>query len=244
MVEEVRYRSGGADAEVVVVAPALAGGRMEHWLVRDSERRRAEAQQRLDASLAALRAAGLSAQGRLGDADPLQALDDALRAERPDEVVISTHPPARSGWLERQVVRKARERYSVPVTHIVVDVEHETASSEGDGRSRSGRETPEAGLRLWHHTAYDRAIEIRRSGFRDEPAAFEGAEGRRGVFLVDRPDAGPGDDDAVLFAVDVPQATAAPYELPPAPDGGRRFLLPAALLNGLGPPIAVGEWAE
>lgn len=250
VVEEVRYRAGGAHAEVVVVAPVLAGGRMEHWLIADSERRRRQARARLDASLAALRDAGIAAEGRLGDADPLQALDDALRADQPDEVVIATHPPARSGWLERQVVRRARERYALPITHLVVDVEHETATSDADRPATGGAEraegaaAPPAGLRLWHRTAYDRALEIRRAGFRDEPAAFEGADGRRGVFLVDREDAGAGEEEAMLFVVDLPEASAAPHELPPGPDGSRRFLVPATVLNRLGPPISVGEWAE
>lgn len=244
VVEEVRYRSAGTGAEVVVVAPALAGGRMEHWLVRDSPRSREAAQRRLDTSLAALSQAGLSATGRLGDADPLQALDDALRVERPDEVIISTHPPARSSWLERQVVRRARERYALPITHIVVDVELETASSEADGRGGLTRPPAAPGMRLFHPTAYERAIEIRRSGFRDEPAAFEGTDGAHGVFLVDRPEAAEGADEAVLFAIDVPESTAVAHELPPAPDGARRFLMPAPVLNRLGAPIAVGDWAE
>ena len=38
---------------------------------------------------------------------------------RPDEIVISTHPDGRSNWLERGVVTAARERYDVPVVHVV-----------------------------------------------------------------------------------------------------------------------------
>jgi GABA permease len=110
VVDEVRYR-GGPGAEVMVVAPALARGRLEPWLSSDSERRRADALERLDASVTAFTDAGIPAQGALGDADPMQALDDALRTFDPDEVIISTHPPQRSNWLERQVVAKARERY-------------------------------------------------------------------------------------------------------------------------------------
>ena len=80
----------------------------------------------------------MSARGHLGDADPLQALDDALRIFDPDEVVISTHPHARSNWLERQVVRRARERYPVPITHVVVDLEHDTAVSDPGAPGSSG----------------------------------------------------------------------------------------------------------
>ena len=47
----------------------------------------------------------------------------------PDEIVISTHPPGRSNWLERGVVDSVRARYDVPVTHVVVDLEAQAASS-------------------------------------------------------------------------------------------------------------------
>jgi GABA permease len=80
------------------------------------------AQDRLDSSLAAMRAAGIEARGEIGDGDPLQAIEDALRTFAPDELVISTHPEGRSHWLERGVVTAARERFALPVTHVVVDL--------------------------------------------------------------------------------------------------------------------------
>jgi hypothetical protein len=75
--------------------------------------------------MAMLREAGISARGEVGDADPLQAIEDALRTFGPDEIVISTHPEGRSHWLERGVVSGARDRFAVPVTHVVVDLESE-----------------------------------------------------------------------------------------------------------------------
>ena len=125
VVEEVRYRAGPGDAEALVVAPQLAGNRLTHWLDGASDERRAKAEERLAQSVAALEAAGLRASGQIGDADPLQALDDAARIFPPDEVVISTHPPDRSNWLEKRVVQRARERYPWPITHVVVDLEAE-----------------------------------------------------------------------------------------------------------------------
>ncbi|MDQ3865262.1 MAG: amino acid permease, partial [Actinomycetota bacterium] len=68
-----------------------------------------------------------SARGQVGDDDPLQAMDDALRSFGADEIIISTHPPGRSNWLERDVVSRARERYECPIAHVVVDLEHERA---------------------------------------------------------------------------------------------------------------------
>jgi hypothetical protein len=245
VVEEVRYR-GGPRAEVMVVAPALARSRLEHWLTSDLERRRLQALERLDASVTAFKAAGLRAQGALGDADPLQALDDAIRTFDPDEVVISTHPPQRSNWLERQVVRRARERYALPITHVVVDLELEAASaSRGDAPAAPAPAPaaepagePVRRLRVYHASDYEGALAIRESGFRD---AAEGT--RSGVWVTDRPpDAGDG-GDRVLFAVDLPEAAAAAYEQ--AGTGGRRmFLMPAELLNRHGPPVVEGDWSE
>jgi hypothetical protein len=76
-----------------------------------------------------MRAVGLDARGEIGDGDPIQAIEDALRTFRPDELIISTHPEGRSHWLERGVVERARERFALPVTHVVVDLEADTSSA-------------------------------------------------------------------------------------------------------------------
>jgi hypothetical protein len=124
---EIVHRARGG-AEVLVVCPAL-NSRLRHW-TSDEDAARALAQERLDASLAALRSAGIEARGQVGDDDPLQAMDDALRTFGADEIIISTHPPGRSNWLERDLVGRARESYGCPIAHVVVDLEHERVRSE------------------------------------------------------------------------------------------------------------------
>jgi GABA permease len=57
------------------------------------------------------------------------AVDDAVRTFSPNEIVISTHPPGRSNWLERGVVDSVRARYDVPVTHVVVDLDEKTSAT-------------------------------------------------------------------------------------------------------------------
>jgi hypothetical protein len=121
--ECIREKTEGYDGRVLVVAPAL-NTPLRHW-TSDEDGARLDAQQRLDSSLGALRAAGIDATGEIGDADPLQAVEDALRTFGPDEVIISTHPEGRSHWLERGIIGAARERFAVPVTHVVVDLERE-----------------------------------------------------------------------------------------------------------------------
>ena len=113
--------------QVLVVSPAL-NTRVRTW-TSDEDGARDAAQQRLDASIERLAAVGIRARGEIGDGDPVQAVEDALRGFPADEIVLSTHPPGRSNWLERGVVRHVRERFDVPVTHVVVDLERQAATS-------------------------------------------------------------------------------------------------------------------
>jgi nucleotide-binding universal stress UspA family protein len=108
-------------AMVHVVSPAL-NSPLRH-LASDEDTARAAAQERLDSSLGKLRQEGIEASGEVGDGDPLQAIEDALRTFGADQIVISTHPEGRSNWLERGLVTQARERFAVPVDHVVVDLD-------------------------------------------------------------------------------------------------------------------------
>jgi hypothetical protein len=117
----VAARSADRAAQVLVIAPALTG-RLAYWASDDREARRA-AEARLRTCLDALTAAGVAAEGAVGDADPLLALGDALALFPADEVLIATHPPGASCWLERDVVTRARARVAAPVHHVVVERE-------------------------------------------------------------------------------------------------------------------------
>jgi hypothetical protein len=117
----LQRKAAGARERVLVVCPAL-NSQVRTW-ASDEDGARAAAQDRLDASLARLRGLGVQAEGEVGDGDPLQAIEDALRTFGADEIVISTHPEGRSNWLERNVVGNARERFDVPITHVVVDLD-------------------------------------------------------------------------------------------------------------------------
>jgi hypothetical protein len=121
LLEILREKSAGVNERILVVCPAL-NSQVRHW-ASDEDGARAAAQDRLDASLARLRSEGIQARGEVGDGDPLQAMEDALRTFGADEIVISTHPEGRSNWLERNVVGSARDRFEVPITHVVVDLE-------------------------------------------------------------------------------------------------------------------------
>ena len=119
--ERIEKLSEGYDTKVLVVTPAL--NTRVRTITSDVDPAREQAQQRLDASLARLREDGIDARGEVGDGDPLQAIEDALRTFGADQIVISTHPEGRSHWLERGVVTGAKDRFAVPITHVVVDLE-------------------------------------------------------------------------------------------------------------------------
>jgi hypothetical protein len=106
--------------EVLVVAPALTS-RVRHW-TSDVDGARSAAETRVRGSVERLSAMGFAVRGEIGDHDPLVAIEDALRTFGADELIISTHPPGRSHWLEQDIVAKAHARFALPITHVVVDL--------------------------------------------------------------------------------------------------------------------------
>jgi GABA permease len=123
LAEEIKRAAAENRKHVHVVCPALTS-RVRHW-TSDLDGANAEAQERLNQTLSQLRAAGIEAQGEIGDEDPLRAIEDVLRTFAADEIIITTHAEAHSNWLERDVVTRARERLALPITHIVIDTEIE-----------------------------------------------------------------------------------------------------------------------
>jgi hypothetical protein len=90
--------------------------------------RRASAGRRLDKTLKALREAGVTAQGFVVETGPVQATKDALAQLEPrvDEIVVSTHPVERSGWMRRNVVEDIERNSPIPVKHVEAQDEGET----------------------------------------------------------------------------------------------------------------------
>ena len=100
--DAIESAAEGGRANVLVVTPAL-NSPLKHW-ASDEDQARAAAEDRLRRSVAELERLGIIARGEVGDADPLQAIEDALRTFGADVIMISTHPEGRSNWLERGVV--------------------------------------------------------------------------------------------------------------------------------------------
>jgi len=124
LLDAVRGEAAGADDRVTVIAPV---NEPSQGYVVYEDTRRASAGRRLDKTLKALRQGGLAAQGFVVDTGPVQAVKDALAQLEPkvDEIVVSTHPPERSGWMRRDVVGEIERASGVPVKHIVVGSEED-----------------------------------------------------------------------------------------------------------------------
>jgi len=125
LIDALKRRSAEGPLLVTVVAPVNQP--REGYVVYE-DTRRASAGRRLDRTLEALRGEGISASGHVVEADPVAALKDALAQlePRPDEIVVSTHPRQRSGWLRRNVVERIQKAAGdIPVEHIEVDLDAE-----------------------------------------------------------------------------------------------------------------------
>jgi GABA permease len=121
LLAEIRRIEDRRTSKFHVLAPAVAN---EHGLgIWNQEGAIKHAQERLDRTVALLRAEGLDATGQVGDMVPLAAIEDALRTFPADIIVISTHPVARSHWLKKDLVESARKKFERPVVHIVSHVE-------------------------------------------------------------------------------------------------------------------------
>jgi hypothetical protein len=120
LLETIRDRVDAGAEQVALVAPQnqpVAGQ------IVDRDELREAAQSRVEVTEAVLTEFGIDAVGAVMDPDPSLALDDAVRAFRPTEVLISALAETRFGFLRRDLVEWAKAKLDVPVTHIPVRIE-------------------------------------------------------------------------------------------------------------------------
>jgi hypothetical protein len=124
LIDAVRRRAEGEDEDlhVHVICPQ---NQPRHGYVIYDEHVRDAAENRLRMTLALLREAGIEADGDVVDPDPYSAVMDALGEEDYDEIVVSTHPETRSGWLRQGLVDRLHRATRRPVEHVVVDLDAE-----------------------------------------------------------------------------------------------------------------------
>jgi hypothetical protein len=123
LVDLIEETAKGSDVVVTVLAP-VNQPRQGYVVYYDT--RRAAARRRLDKTLELLRNAGVHANGVVVETDPVSALRDAIDQLEPDEIIVSTHPRQKSGWLRRNAVDQMRRvADDLPFQHLVVDLEAE-----------------------------------------------------------------------------------------------------------------------
>lgn len=132
---ELSQRAEGREPEVRIVVPALPDTPFQA-AAGDVDQGRERAEYMLEESLSAARRAGVDGGGRVGDADPILAIDDALAEFPADEIVVVTHPDEQARWHEDDLFEEASRRFEQPVTHFVV----ENGSVTAQERSGPGRD--------------------------------------------------------------------------------------------------------
>jgi len=126
LIDAVKQKAAGQDVELVTVLAPVNTPRAGYVVYEDT--RRAAAGRRLDRTLAALREAGIPAHGLVVESDPAEAVRDAfgMLDPKPTDVILSTHPVEKSGWMRKNVVDRVRKAAGdVPVEHIVVEIGEE-----------------------------------------------------------------------------------------------------------------------
>ena len=122
LIEAVKRRAEGGDLHVHVICPQ---NQPRHGYVIHDNHVRDAAENRLQMTLALLKEEGIEADGAVMDPDPYAAVMDALGEEAYDEIVISTHPETRSGWLRQGLVDRVHRASGRPVEHVVVELDSE-----------------------------------------------------------------------------------------------------------------------
>ena len=122
LVEAVQERAEHGDVRFVLCVPQ---NRPRAGLVIYDDSVHDAAQARVDLAVEFLHSEGVEAIGEVGDPDPYSATIDAVHEHHPDEILISTYPETRSGWMRHDLIERVRAATGLAVEHIVNDIEAE-----------------------------------------------------------------------------------------------------------------------
>ena len=123
LIDAVKAKAAEGDVELVTVLAPVTDPRAGYVVYEDT--RRAAAGRRLDRTMAALREAGIPAHGMVVESEPDEAVRDAIGMlePKPTDVILSTHPVEKSGWIRKNVVDRVRSAAGdVPVEHVVTEL--------------------------------------------------------------------------------------------------------------------------
>jgi len=109
LLDRIRTRAAKGTASFLIIAP------------QSDDLPHPEAARRLRRALSELRLDGIEAHGQVVHPDPFTATLDATHDERVDEIIVSTFPRERSGWLRRDLIERLRRETGLPVEHVVAE---------------------------------------------------------------------------------------------------------------------------
>jgi hypothetical protein len=115
----LRERTGDG-AEIKVVAPASDVSPLQ-WLATDEDEARGEAADVAREAEQAVEPEAERVETEVGDSDPVQAIEDALRTFPAEEILLVTRSDDEAGWLEKDADAEVSERFGIPLTRLVVD---------------------------------------------------------------------------------------------------------------------------
>jgi hypothetical protein len=111
LLQKIRDRWAQGNASFLIISPQ-----------GDTAGSYEEAERRLLRAVQRLRGEGIDAHGQISHPDPYAAVMQTIEDERVDELIVSTFPGERSGWLRRNVLERLRNDTKLPVEHVEVDV--------------------------------------------------------------------------------------------------------------------------
>jgi hypothetical protein len=110
LLAKIRERAAESPASFLIVSPQ-----------GDAEGSYEAAEKRLLRAVTLLRGEGLDVHGQISHPDPYAAVMQTLEDERVNEIIVSTFPGARSGWLRRDLLGRLQADTKLPVEHVEVD---------------------------------------------------------------------------------------------------------------------------
>jgi len=111
LLAKIRERAAAGPASFLIISPQGEGeGSYE------------EAEHRLLRAVTLLRAEGLDVHGQISHPDPYAAVMQTIEDERVDELIVSTFPNERSGWMRKHLVERLQADTKLPVEHVEVDI--------------------------------------------------------------------------------------------------------------------------
>lgn len=138
--DEVWQTIGERPGRIFVVTPTITG--RLHMLFSDIDQERAAAESRLNAVLTQLRERGYIAGGKVGDEDPLLAIEDSLYQFRADEILVVATAATDESWRARRLSERAKT-LGLPVScvRVAAAAQYEERRRSANRRSSTRRST-------------------------------------------------------------------------------------------------------